>query len=135
MKVFHRCCAIILMKNNKILLGLRADGQGWSMAGGKLEEGENYEMAVKRELQEEFNLLAKKNKCLGEVTSRAFVKGVETLVQPKIFFCEEFEGEPKPQLSEMDELRWFGLNELTSIQLFAPTKAVIEEYLDVLSIL
>lgn len=129
MKVFDRCCAIIIKENNKVLLGWRVDGQGWSLAGGKLEEGENYEIAAKREMQEEFNLLAKKLKYLGTVTSEAYVKGIKRLVQPRVFLCEEFEGKPKPQLSEMKKLKWFALDELIDMGLFKPTKEVLEKYL------
>ncbi|MCT4605232.1 MAG: NUDIX domain-containing protein [Marinisporobacter sp.] len=131
MKVFDRCCAIIIKNNNKVLLGWRVDGQGWSLAGGKLEEGEDYEIAAKRELQEEFNLLVKKIKCLGTVQSEAYVKGIKRLVEPSVFLCEEFEGDPRPQLCEMEQLKWFALNELIDMELFKPTKAVLREYLNV----
>ncbi|QXM06550.1 NUDIX domain-containing protein [Crassaminicella indica] len=130
MQVFDKCCAVFIIKNNKILLGLRTDGQGWSMAGGKLENGEKHEAAAKREMQEEFNIIAKKLQYLGTVKSIAYVKGVKSFVQPKVFLCCSFEGEPKPQLCEMKELRWFGLDELKYIKLFEPTKAVLKKYMN-----
>ncbi|QEK11399.1 NUDIX hydrolase [Crassaminicella thermophila] len=132
MKIFDRCCAIAVIQNKKILLGERTDGQGWSMAGGKLEEGEDYETAAKRELNEEFDIFATTLNCLGAVTSEVYIKGKKSIVRPTVFLCKDYTGIPKPYLPEMKELRWIGLNELSSVELFKPTKEIIDLYGDVL---
>lgn len=132
MKIFDQCCAIAVIQNKKILLGKRTDGQGWSMAGGKLEEGEDYETAARRELKEEFCILANTLKYLGTVTSEAYIKGKKGIVRPTVFLCKDYTGIPKPHLSEMKELRWIGLNELSAIPLFEPTKEIIHSYRDIL---
>ncbi|WP_129598159.1 NUDIX domain-containing protein [Anaerophilus nitritogenes] len=128
MEIFKECCAIAVVKDKKVLLGLRKDGQGWSMAGGKLEKGENYEMAAMRELKEEFNLVANELYDLGNIESNAYVRGEEKKVSPKVFLCKNFSGDEKPQDDEMKELRWFLLDELKELSLFLPTKEVIDKY-------
>ncbi|WP_053955296.1 NUDIX domain-containing protein [Inediibacterium massiliense] len=128
MEIFKDCCAIAVVKDEKILLGFRKDGQGWSMAGGKLEKGENYEMAARRELKEEFNLVAHELDELGHIESRAYVRGEEKRVSPKVFLCKNFSGDEKPQDDEMKELRWFSLQELKELSLFLPSKEVINQY-------
>ena len=50
----------VIVKNNKILIGLRAEGDSgagmWEFPGGKIELNESSEGAVKRELMEELNI-------------------------------------------------------------------------------
>ena len=52
-------CAVIL-KENKILIAQRSEKMKlplkWEFPGGKLEEGENEEQAITREIKEELNI-------------------------------------------------------------------------------
>lgn len=125
--MFDRATGVAVIKNNKVLLGLRTDGQGWSLAGGKMEEGESVEQCAKRELFEEFNLTANKLEYIGQVSSQAIIRGVTCQVKPHIFICNEFSGEIKLRLEEMIEYKWFDLSEVKNIEnIFPPSKEALK---------
>src|SRR3954471_11113161 len=52
----------LLRKDGQILLGLRPQGESlagaWEFPGGKIDQGESPEVALKRELQEELDVIA-----------------------------------------------------------------------------
>lgn len=52
--------AAIFEKDNKVLIARRKEGKSmalhWEFSGGKIEEGESPEAALKREIQEEMNV-------------------------------------------------------------------------------
>lgn len=51
--------AALIKQNNKYLIGLRSTGRFtnfWEFPGGKVEENEDHISALKREIQEEFNV-------------------------------------------------------------------------------
>ncbi|SCY51592.1 NUDIX domain-containing protein [Alkaliphilus peptidifermentans] len=122
------CCGIIVVKDNKLLLGLRTDGQGWGLAGGKLEHEETHYEAAKRELNEEFNIIPKELTFLGFVEEEALVKGEKLIVVPSIYLCEDYFGEPRAEPKEMKELGWFDADEIKELKLFPPSKAAIYKY-------
>lgn len=125
--MFDRATGVAVIKNNKVLLGLRTDGQGWSLAGGKMEESESVEQCAKRELFEEFNLTANKLEYIGQVSSQAIIRGVTCQVKPHIFICNEFSGEIKLRLEEMIEYKWFDLSEVKNIEnIFPPSKEALK---------
>ena len=51
--------AAIVVKNGRVLIGKRSDvgqmGGRWEFPGGKVDPGETYEEALKREFREEFS--------------------------------------------------------------------------------
>ncbi len=53
-------CAAVILHQNKVLLTLRPNnkqlGGYWEFPGGKIEEGESPQFALKRELQEELDI-------------------------------------------------------------------------------
>ncbi len=54
-----RVVAAIIEKNNKIMIAKRLKGEFaglWEFPGGKYEEGETGEQAIKREIEEEFDV-------------------------------------------------------------------------------
>lgn len=132
--MLDKCTGIIVLKENKILLGLRADGQGWCIAGGKMEENETpYECAI-RELKEEFGVAALNLDYLGQVESRALVKGIERAVKPHIFLCKQFTGEIEIAINEMLEYKWVKFDEIEEIDnFFLPSKKAIKEFIDELN--
>lgn len=52
--------AAIILKDNKVLIAQRAEGQKlagkWEFPGGKIEDGETPEECLKREMKEELNV-------------------------------------------------------------------------------
>lgn len=126
---------IMLIKENKILLGLRnpdkvkADselqGQGtWTMPGGKVEFMEKLVDAAKRELQEETGLTATKLDFLcvsDDMTDTAHYVTVG-------FVAREYMGEIKTMEPEtILEWKWFNLDDLPN-NLYKPSQKCIEKY-------
>lgn len=126
---------IMLIKENKILLGLRnpdkakADselqGQGtWTMPGGKVEFMEKLVDAAKRELQEETGLTATKLDFLcvsDDMTDTAHYVTVG-------FVAREYTGEIKTMEPEtILEWKWFNLDDLPN-NLYKPSQKCIEKY-------
>jgi len=126
---------IMLLKDNKILLGKRNEnpekassllsGQGtWTMPGGKLDFGEDFEEAAKREVFEETGIKINKLKVIcvnNDKTDSAHFVTIGLL-------SYDFEGQPHiKEPEEITEWRWFDLDDLPE-PLYQPSKNVIENY-------
>ncbi|MDZ7798039.1 MAG: tRNA pseudouridine(55) synthase TruB [Patescibacteria group bacterium] len=102
-------CPII--KNNKILLGMkkRGFGQGrWNGFGGKLKPGENIRSSLIREIKEECEIFPKKINQRG-----LFIFEFENnpeILHVHLFDCPEFQGKPK----ETEEMKpkWFDFDKI-----------------------
>lgn len=126
------CGVIITNWDGKILLGKRWDGQGWGLAGGKVDEGETHEEAAKRELFEEFGITATQVTLLGITTSDAVVNGVQKGVKSYVYFADSYIM-PKNDLvpnDEITEFKWMWAEDiLERDDIFAPTVKSIKVYL------
>jgi 8-oxo-dGTP diphosphatase len=118
---------VIVIKDNKILLGKRKGAHGageWSFAGGHLEFGESVEACASRELMEETGLIAR-SVHLGPWVND--IMEIDRHYVTLFVFVDEFEGEP--QLMEPDKCdgwNWFAWNALPS-PLFLPVTSLIEK--------
>jgi ADP-ribose pyrophosphatase YjhB (NUDIX family) len=124
-----------LMKEGKILLGKRhsdpekADselhGEGsWTMPGGKLEFGESFEDAAKREVNEETGIHLNEVNVICVNNDKNEHAHFITIG----LFSEDFNGDPKVmEPDEVVEWQWFGLDDLPS-PLYFPSAKVIENY-------
>jgi 8-oxo-dGTP pyrophosphatase MutT (NUDIX family) len=79
----------------------------WSLPKGKLDEGEDFEAAALREVEEETGLQCRLGRALGD-TSYNDRKGRRKLVRYFEMAPEDGDFEPN---EEVDELRWVGLAE------------------------
>ncbi|MCM1569441.1 MAG: NUDIX domain-containing protein [Roseburia sp.] len=102
-------------KNDNILI-VKTENRGWDCTGGQVEEGENLEEGVLREIMEESGIKAKV-KCLcgiySNVASHLFYDGV-TKVPTKVMFdfiCEYESGECRPS-DETTDVIWVPKNEV-----------------------
>jgi len=127
------CGVIITNWDGKVLLGKRSDGQGWCLAGGKVEEDETYEESAKRELYEEFGITATNVSLVGITTSDAIVSGVQKKVKSYIFFADAYIM-PRNELvpnEEIVEFKWMWAEDiLESNDIFPPTLKSITLYLN-----
>ncbi|XP_065066218.1 oxidized purine nucleoside triphosphate hydrolase-like isoform X2 [Rhopilema esculentum] len=102
---------VMIMRNNKLLLGMKKRGFGkgrWNGFGGKVQEGERLLDAAKRETLEECCLHIKDPKHLAKIIFE--FKGETQLLEVHLFICENFEGTP----TETEEMqpRWFDLDKI-----------------------
>ncbi|MBM7616093.1 NUDIX domain-containing protein [Alkaliphilus hydrothermalis] len=135
-EVFKDCTGIAVMKEGKVLLGLRQDGQGWGLAGGKKEAGETLEACARRELKEEFGLEAIDLEYVGIVEAEATIKGVEKLVAPSIYVCNRYIGELNIDKDEHEEYIWVDLREALKIEkIFPPSREGIKLVLEYFGII
>lgn len=130
---------VMILKDNKVLLGKRhydpnkADselhGEGtWTMPGGKIHFGEEFEEAAAREVLEETGLKINQDKL--KFISLANDKVTDAHFVTIGFLCEDFEGEPKVmEPDEITEWNWFALDALPE-KMFFPSTKVLKNYLD-----
>ena len=105
----------LLRKNGKILLGLRPQGESlagsWEFPGGKIDQGESPEFALKRELDEEIGVEAEIGKLRYVHTHSYGERGVLLLFYDVNFW----KGEPKTIYHE--ELKWAEPEDLNILQI------------------
>lgn len=105
-------CGVLVVKDGKILTGIRRTDSGYGLLcgpGGKIEAGETPIEGAKRETMEEFRILPKELIFIG--------RGEESdaFDAPYLFLCTEFEGEPEVDEMEMDRPVWRSVKEIKSI--------------------
>lgn len=126
---------VIIFKNNKILLGKRHNnpkkassklkGAGtWTMPGGKLEFGETFEKAARREVFEETSLKLNNLKVI--CVNQDMIEKAHFITIG--LFSDDFSG--KAEVMEPNTITkwdWFNLDKLPS-PLYFPSAKVIENY-------
>ena len=107
---------IVVDSENRVLLQLRSDNHCWGYAGGSVELDEVVEDAAKRELFEETGLVAEKLDFFGifsgEDMQYIYPNGDEVSIIDIVYVCKEFSGTLKCQQGEVDDLKYFRVNEI-----------------------
>lgn len=110
--------AVLVVKDGKILCGRRKDDGSICGPGGHIESGEKPEEAAVREAGEEFAIRPHGLVYLGET------KGDGARYLPShIFLCRQYEGEPECHNSEIENMCWASMEELSKEKLFPPFEA------------
>lgn len=126
-KSTYKVVAGFLEKDNKFLLVKRPFGKRneglWEFPGGKVEEGESLEEALKRELIEELGI---------RVLSSTFLEKVfhdygDFQIELFAFKVEFFEGEFK--LKEASDFQWTDLNSALKLNLCEADRKLIKKLL------
>lgn len=123
------------MENEKgeLLLELRADNHCWGTVGGAVELGESVEEAAKREMLEETGLVAEELELFrvfsGEETHYIYPNGDEVHVVDIVFICRKFHGSLKPQASEVDDLKFFPIDQIPN-NISPPQRTTIARYIE-----
>ncbi|MFA6383399.1 MAG: NUDIX domain-containing protein [Parcubacteria group bacterium] len=126
---------VMIMKDRKVLLGKRhidpekADSllngaATWTMPGGKMEFGETFEDAAKRETKEETDIDLEDVQVMCVNNERIDSAHFVTIG----LYSEKFKGDPGVmEPDEITEWRWFELDDLPS-PVYFPSKEIIENY-------
>ncbi|MFP7170865.1 (deoxy)nucleoside triphosphate pyrophosphohydrolase [Terribacillus halophilus] len=103
----------VIKRDNKILCAQRGTEKSlplkWEFPGGKIEEGETPQEALRREITEEMNCSISIGKAV-EDTTYEYDFGIVSL---KTFYCDLVEGEPT--LTEHVKIKWLAPEDLSSL--------------------
>ena len=120
----------MMRKNGKVLLGLRPKGESlggsWEFPGGKIDQGETPEVALKRELKEELDVEAEISTLRLVHTHSYGERGVLLLFYDVNFW----KGEPKTVYHE--ELKWVLPSELSKIQIPEANRIILDKLIKIL---
>ena len=129
-----QCAASIICVDDagRILLGRRSDNHKWGYSGGACEIDEYVADCAKRELFEEMGLIADELEffCInsGPEAHYVYPNGDEVSNFEVVYICRTWHGAAKPQDGEMEELRFFSVDEIDLEQISPPIRPVIERY-------
>lgn len=117
--------AVILMRDGRVLLGLRADGTReagrWSLPAGFVERGEVVEQAAAREVLEETGVEATIGPLLDVLSYE------DEPVVLLVFEATEFWGQPRAG-DDLDQIGWFSATDLPPLA-FEHDREIITAYL------
>ena len=118
--------AAVIQKNTKYLIAQRNRNKHfafhWEFPGGKVDNGETFEIALQREIKEELSIDIK---ILKKVSSQKH-KDDKINVNVHYFLCEHSDG--KINLFEHEDLKWVNKKELFSYKM-APGDLKIIKFL------
>jgi 8-oxo-dGTP diphosphatase len=117
-------CVILVIKENKVLLGKRINAFGagqYGLPGGRVEVGERLVIAANRELAEETGLVPSDLEYIGVVKEH---QGDKDFVH-FVFKCEQFTGEPVcKEPDKCEEWEWLSLDNLPQAVLAGHLSAI-----------
>lgn len=120
----------IIRKEDQVLIGLRPDGKNlagqWEFPGGKLEDNETPEEALKRELQEELNIDAE----IGDIKLAGTHSYGETGILLLFFEVRYWQGEPKAIHHE--SLQWIHPEKIKTLDIPEANRKLLDKILSFL---
>lgn len=124
---------IVVNEKGELLLGKRTDNHLWGYAGGSVEIDERVEDCAARELFEEMGVEAEELEFFmvnsGPEVHYVYPNGDEVSNVEIIYLCRKYHGELRPQLEEIEELRFFAPEEITMDMISPPIRTAVQRYL------
>lgn len=107
----------------------RADGRAWALPKGWVEKGEDLEQTAVREVREETGLQAKVLRKLGEITYEFYSKADRSRVLKTVhvFLLECLGGDTAEHDDEVEEVRWFTLDEAVRTLTYKNEREMLEK--------
>ena len=105
-----RAAGGVVHRNGAVLLVHRPQYDDWTFPKGKLDPGESWEDAARREVEEETSLDCEP----GEEVGRSFYDDSHGRSKEVRYFRMEPSGEPEAR-NEIDEVRWVALEEAGAV--------------------
>ncbi len=129
----HHTCGGILIQDGKILLGKRKKDRLypdiWDIFGGHMEENETKEETLRRELQEELGIEARKLEFLESYQDKDPTFGMDYVHH--IFTVHSWEGTPvNRNENEHERIGWFSKSELKNLKMHDEVKRIILRIID-----
>ena len=118
------CGAIVINKNNKILLVHHNAGH-WDFPKGHIENGETEEQTAIREVKEETNIDIIIHNKYRYTTSYSPKENV--MKEVVYFLAQNIDEDKKPQLEEVSEVKWFTLEEAMNTITYENSKEILNK--------
>jgi len=123
--------ALIFDSDNQVLITQRAEGQDlagyWEFPGGRIEEGETPQKALRREIEEELALEIS----VGELYLRESFEYETKIVDIAFYTCKQLNPTQKPQCIEVADWKRIRLTKLTDYKFPPADKTLIQQLLEV----
>lgn len=114
---------ILVVKDGRILVGIRTDGEGLCGPGGHIEDNESLKEAAIRETQEEFSITPVELIPIGYLGVDVMPK---TFCPSHCFLCTEYIGEIYADGEEIKDAKFMTLQEIREAECFIPFQMSIE---------
>ena len=134
-KTIIQCAGSIICvdQNGRLLLGKRSDNHLWGYSGGAVEIDENVEDTARRELYEEMGLTAGELEffCVnsGPEAHYIYPNGDEVSNFEIVYICRDWDGEPRSNDGEMEEIRFFTPDEIDLSEISPTIRPVMRKYI------
>ncbi|MCR2816963.1 NUDIX hydrolase [Microbacterium jiangjiandongii] len=107
----------VVFRDEKVLLGKRADNGVWEAVSGIVEPGEEPADAAVRECLEEAGVVVKATRLalVEQIPRITYANGDQVDYLGLVFRCEWVSGDPHPADGELTEVGFYGLGEMTDV--------------------
>ena len=125
-----RVVAAVILSEGKIFATQRGYGDfkgSWEFPGGKIEDGETPEVALKREISEELETRIR----VGELIDTIEYDYPNFHLSMDCFWCEIVSG--KLVLKEHEAARWLGKNQLDEVAWLPADEGIVEKLKSILA--